>query len=89
MYIFRYADDYTHISSAITGRRLTVIVLTRIVPPKISFPGFRAASKSRVRPATVERLREDHEFPRDGALCSGGYNEAFIVQYWANYAPRH
>ncbi|HEY5738529.1 MAG TPA: hypothetical protein VIW27_02330 [Gammaproteobacteria bacterium] len=27
-------------------------------------------------------------FNPDAAAC-GGYNEAFVIQYWAGYNPRH
>jgi hypothetical protein len=66
-----------------------VIISTRIVPRTISFPLFGTESKSSARPTNLESLREDHELPREDGLFSGGYNEAFIVQYWTSYTPRY
>jgi hypothetical protein len=35
--------------------------------------------------------RQDNDRPAHNALRpdSGGYNEAFIVSYWASFGPRH
>ena len=41
-------------------------------------PVFKSDSTDKVRNET----RPEH-------ACSGGYNEAFIFEYWASYNPRH
>lgn len=66
-----------------------MIVSNRDIAPETSFPLFGAVSKPCDRPAIPESLLEDHELPRRDGLCSGGYNEAFIVQYWTSYTPRY
>ena len=65
-----------------------MIFLDRFTMPTFGLSGFATAVGLRARPATRERLCDDHELPRDDGPCSGGYNEAFIVQYWASYTPR-
>ena len=71
-----------------TSGKLDMITLPRFAPPIFGFPWLGTASKTRVPRETDERLREGHELPRDDSPCCGGYNEAFIVQYWTSYNPR-
>jgi hypothetical protein len=65
-----------------------MITLPRFAPPTFGLSWFRAAADAPVRRETYESLPEDHELPREDSPCCGGYNEAFIVQYWSSYNPR-
>ena len=65
-----------------------MITLPRFVPPAFGLPWFGSATKTRAPRQTSESLREEHESSRDDAPCCGGYNEAFVVQYWTSYYLR-
>jgi hypothetical protein len=65
-----------------------MFTLTQILPPL-----FRPTRQSTANPAgdmpDNEGLIKDHEIARDDLPCCGGYNEAFVIQYWAGYTPRN
>ncbi len=66
-----------------------MITLPRFAPPTFGLSWFRTASDSLTWRETPESLSEEHELPREDSPCCGGYNEAFIVQYWTSYSPRY
>ena len=44
-----------------------------------ALPGWRAKRRA---------AHQQHGLKADRSVC-GGYNEAFVVQYWTGYNPRH
>jgi len=62
--------------------------LTRIIPTLFTFDRPRFRAKKTVQPVATPELLADHELQREEQLCCGGYNEAFVIQYWTSYTPR-
>lgn len=54
---------------------------------KLTGIGSRPAQRGMRRSGSAERRHADLA---DSRLADcGGYNEAFVIQYWAGYNPRH
>ncbi len=50
--------------------------------------GIRVGNAVRHEPRPAPGETRDDEYAGERADC-GGYNEAFVMQYWAGYNPRH
>ena len=61
--------------------------LTPFLPPIF---GFLSRDKSKEDTGSAHQDSADpREISKREDLCSGGYNEAFIIHYWSSYSPRN